>query len=95
MTLGHNGSVIVAALVWGYYFLHQNRDLLGGAVWGLIAYKPSWAVTYFLMLVVARRWRAALGMGLCAVAQILLTLPLVGVHSWLEWRQVVSEANAG
>ena len=95
MTLGHNGSFIVAALVWGYYFLHQNRDLLGGAVWGLIAYKPSWAVTYFLMLVVARRWRAALGMGLCAVAQILLTLPLVGVHSWLEWRQVVSEANAG
>jgi hypothetical protein len=94
-TLGHNGALIVTLLVWGYYYLQKNADLRGGILWGLFAYKPSWAVTYFVMLLVSRRWKAAMAMGACALAQILLTLPFVGVHSWLEWRQVVATAAPG
>jgi arabinofuranan 3-O-arabinosyltransferase len=93
--LSHNGSLIVALLVWGYYFLQHNEDIRGGFVWGLFAYKPSWGVTYFLMLLVSRRWKAALAMGTCALAQIMLTIPVVGVHSWFEWRDIVKEANHG
>jgi hypothetical protein len=93
--LGHNGAIIVAILAWGYHFLRHDADLRGGIIWGLMAYKPSWAVTFFLMLVVTRRWKAALGMGACAVVQILLTLPFVGVQSWLEWPQVIGQASEG
>jgi hypothetical protein len=93
--LGHNGSLIVALLVWGYYFLQKNAEIRGGLLWGLVAFKPSWAVTYFLMLVVSRRWTAALAMGACGLAQIMLTIPFVGVHSWEEWQVVLAEANNG
>ncbi|HYV35944.1 MAG TPA: glycosyltransferase 87 family protein, partial [Gemmataceae bacterium] len=79
----------------GYYYLQKNADIRGGILWGLLAYKPSWAVTYFVMLLVSRRWKAALAMGACGMAQILLTLPFVGVHSWLEWRQVLAEGAKG
>jgi hypothetical protein len=93
--LGHNGSYIVALLVWGYYFLQKNADIRGGFIWGLFAYKPSWGLTYFLMLLVSRRWKAALAMGTCALAQIMLTIPFVGVESWHNWKTVVDEANHG
>jgi hypothetical protein len=95
MTLGHNGSLIVAITVWGYYFINKDQDGRGGAVWGLLAYKPSWAVSYFVMLLVARRWRAALAMGTCAAVQIVLTLPFVGVHSWLEWFHILGDVSNG
>jgi hypothetical protein len=93
--LGHNGSIIVAIMVWGFYYLQKNADIRGGVIWGLLAYKPSWAVTYFVMLLVSRRWKAALAMGSCAVVQILLTLPFVGIHSWIEWRQVLTDGAKG
>jgi hypothetical protein len=93
--LGHNGSIIVALLVWGYYLLQKGYDVRGGLVWGLFAFKPSWAVTYFVMLLVSRRWRAALAMGICGMTQILLTIPFVGVQSWLDWRAVIASANDG
>jgi hypothetical protein len=87
-SLGHSSIVILALLIWGYYYLQKNADIKGGILWGLIAYKPTWAVVYFVGLLIARRWRAALAMGLCGVAQILLTLPFVGVQCWQDWYEV-------
>jgi hypothetical protein len=83
--LGHSSIVLLTLLIWGYYYLQKNADVRGGALWGLMAYKPTWAVIYFFALLLARRWRAALAMGLCVVLQVLVTLPFVGVHSWQEW----------
>lgn len=86
--LGHSSIVILTLLIWGYYYFQRNADVRGGMLWGLIAYKPTWAVIYFGSLVIVRRWKAALVMGLCGVAQILLTIPIVGVDTWRTWFDV-------
>jgi arabinofuranan 3-O-arabinosyltransferase len=91
--LGHSSIIILTLLIWGYYGLQQNDDVRGGILWGFIAYKPTWAVIYFVSLVIARRWKAALAMGTCGVLQILLTIPFVGVHSWREWFTISSAAT--
>jgi hypothetical protein len=94
-TLGHSSVVLLTLLIWGYYYLQKNRDVRGGVLWGLMAYKPTWAVIYFFALVLARRWRAALAMGLCGLLQIAITIPFVGVDSWKQWYQVSREGAKG
>jgi hypothetical protein len=92
--LGQNATITLALLVWGWVLISWGRDFWGGAVWGLLAFKPSWAVAYLLVLIWTRRWRACLGMVGVGVGLILLTLPFVGVHSWLDWFKVGQEAAA-
>ena len=86
--LGQNPPFTLFILIWGWALLSRGKDVAGGLVWGLLAYKPVWAMAFFLVPLLTRRWRfatAMLGMG---AALALVTLPVVGVHSWLEWLQV-------
>ncbi|HEY8506293.1 MAG TPA: glycosyltransferase family 87 protein, partial [Gemmataceae bacterium] len=93
LDLGQNAPLTLAVLVWGWVLMARGWPGLGGAVWGLLAYKPVWAVSFFLALVLMRRWRACLGMLALGAALGLATLPAVGVHAWLDWLRV-SRAGA-
>jgi hypothetical protein len=88
LTLGQNSMLSLALLIWGWVLLNRGREAGGGAVWGLLAYKPVWAAAFFLVLPLARRRRAALAMAMAGIVQIALTLPVVGLRSWLDWLQV-------
>jgi hypothetical protein len=94
LTLGQNSVMSLVIVVWGWVLMSRGQDDWGGAAWGLLAYKPVWAASFLLVLVLSRRWRAALAMAAVGVAQILLTLPLVGLHSWLDWLRIGRSASA-
>jgi hypothetical protein len=92
INLGQNATLTLAILVWGWALLSRGREALGGCVWGLLAFKPVWALAFFLVPVLTRRWRMALGMGLTGALAALATLPVVGLSSWLDWLAVGREA---
>jgi arabinofuranan 3-O-arabinosyltransferase len=53
-------------------------------VWGLLAFKPVWALAFFLVPLVTRRWRTCLAMAGTGAALALTTVPFVGWQCWLE-----------
>jgi arabinofuranan 3-O-arabinosyltransferase len=90
--LGQNSALTLALLIWGWTAMSRDRPALGGLIWGLLAYKPVWALSFFLLLLLIRQWRAALTMALTGAAIILATLPVVGIQSWLNWLTVGQHA---
>jgi hypothetical protein len=90
--LGQNATLTLTIVVWGWALTARGRPVLGGMVWGLLAFKPVWAMAFFLVPFLARRWRMALAMVAAGAALGLLTLPLVGVGSWFDWLAIGKEA---
>jgi hypothetical protein len=93
IALGQNALLSLTIFVWGWVLIARGRPGWGGVIWGLLAYKPVWAMAFFLVPVLTRRWRMALAMLATGTTLALLTLPFVGWHSWLDWLQVGREAN--
>jgi hypothetical protein len=50
-------------------------------------------VSFFLVPLLTRRWRMGAAMATTGAALIVLTLPLVGWHSWLDWLKVGQMAS--
>ena len=88
ISLAQNSPLTLAVVVWGWALLARGRPGWGGFVWGLLAFKPVWAVSFLLALVVMRRWRSAGVMAATGAAQVLLTVPVVGVQTWFDWLHV-------
>jgi hypothetical protein len=92
LDLGQNAAISLVPLLIGWWQIIRGRPVVGGVVWGLLAYKPVWAVAFFPVLLLGQRWRAAAAMALTGVVLVVATLPVVGVQSWLDWRVVGQEA---
>jgi hypothetical protein len=92
ISLGQNSSLTLAIVIWGWALMNRGHREWGGFVWGLLAFKPVWAVSFLLALLLMRRSRSALVMAATGAAQVLLTLPLVGIHSWFDWLHIGSLA---
>jgi hypothetical protein len=92
LNLGQNATLSLAFVLWGWVLIAGGKEGWGGVLWGLLAYKPVWAASFFFALVLMRRWRAALAMLATGVALALATLPLVGVESWFDWLHIGKEA---
>jgi arabinofuranan 3-O-arabinosyltransferase len=86
--LGQNSTLSLAMLLWGWVLIAGGRPGWGGAVWGLLSYKPVWAMVFFLGLALTQRWRACLAMLATGAALALITLPLVGLESWFDWLDI-------
>jgi hypothetical protein len=93
VNLGQNAALTLNILVWGWVLIAAGRPGLGGIVWGLLVFKPVWALAFFLVPLLSRRWRVCVGMAGTGLGLALLTLPVVGLHSWREWIQVGGEAT--
>lgn len=94
LDLGQNHLFTLAIVLGGWSLAARNRDFAGGSVWGLLAFKPVWGLAFAVVPLVLGRWRFLLGLTVSGVALVLLTLPLVGVQSWLDWLAVGREASA-
>jgi hypothetical protein len=92
VNLGQNATLTLTIVVWGWALTARGRPVLGGMVWGLLAFKPVWALAFFLVPFLSRRWRMCLAMVAAGAALGLLTLPFVGVHSWFDWLTIGKEA---
>jgi hypothetical protein len=93
LNLGQNAALTLTILIWGWALVVRNRPASGGIVWGLLAFKPVWAMSFFLVPFLMRRWRVCLAMVGTGVALAALTLPFVGLYSWREWLKVGEEAT--
>ena len=78
---GQNGFLSAAVLGTGL-LLVERRPWLGGAVLGLIVYKPQFGLLLPILLLGSGRWRGALATGVSAGALILVSAALFGVDSW-------------
>jgi hypothetical protein len=93
LVLGQNSGLTLAILLWGWTLMARGHPVAGGAVWGLLAFKPVWALAFFLAPLLTGRWRfglAMLGTGALVGAA---TLPFVGLHGWREWLIIGHEAT--
>jgi hypothetical protein len=91
--LGQNPVLSLTIAIWGWALASRGRNAAGGMVWGLLAFKPTWAMAIFLVPLLMRRWRFCLAMVVTGAALGLATLPFVGLHSWFDWLRVGREAN--
>lgn len=94
LDLGQNQVVTLNILLWGWVLLASGRDGWAGFAWGLLAFKPVWAVAFLAVPLVMGRWRMLAAMCATGGAAVLLTLPVVGVQTWLDWLAVGGEATA-
>jgi hypothetical protein len=83
--LGQNAGMSLTVLLAGWWLLDRGQPAAGGAVWALLAAKPVWAVAFFPVLLLTRRWSAAVSMAVVSAVLVLATLPLVGYERWFEW----------
>lgn len=86
--LAQNSPLSVALLIWGWALIARGRPGWGGVVWGLLAFKPVWAVSFLAALLLLRQWRAALATSATGAGLVLLTLPVVGVQAWFDWLHI-------
>ena len=81
---GQNGFLSAAILAAGVGALETN-PVFGGAMLGLLVYKPQFAVFPFLVLLLTKRWKALLaGIG-SALAISIVSLALFGAEQWVEF----------
>ncbi|HZY86115.1 MAG TPA: glycosyltransferase family 87 protein [Gemmataceae bacterium] len=94
INLGQNATLSLALLTVGWLLMTRGWPVLGGVVWGLLAFKPVWAASFFLVPLLTRRWRVCAAMLATGAALSLLTLPFVGVQTWFDWLGVGRLATA-
>ncbi len=92
ITLGQNGMLLLTIVLVGWWQLMRGREGLAGLCWGLLAFKPVWAVSFFLVPIVTTRWRMAASMAVAGIVQIAVTCPIVGWENWQNWLQIGREA---
>ena len=96
ITLGQNSTVTLTILIWGWVLAERGwpgwGNALGGTLWGLLAFKPVWALAFFLVPFLSRRWWFCLAMVVTGSTLALLTLPFVGLESWFDWLKIGHDA---
>jgi hypothetical protein len=91
--LAQNSPVTITLLIWGWAFIIRGWPGWGGFLWGLLAFKPVWAVSFLLTLLLLRQWRAAGAMMATGAGLVLITIPFVGIQSWFDWIHVGQSAT--
>jgi arabinofuranan 3-O-arabinosyltransferase len=88
LDLAQNHYLTLLIVLGGWTLAAKGYETTGGAVWGLLAFKPVWGLAFILAPLLMRRWRFVLGTGVCGLSLVLMTLPFVGVQGWQDWWEV-------
>ncbi len=92
LLLGQNAALTMAIIAVGLVLWWKGWPLAGGLVWGLLAYKPVFAVALIAVPLLLPSRRMCVGMVLSGAAFCLATLPFCGLDAWLRWFQVGARA---
>jgi hypothetical protein len=86
INLGHGQNGFLTAGLFGAALLAlPSRQLLAGALFGLLAYKPQFALVIPVALLAAGQWRAIIAAGITVVALVSITSLLFGSDLWLAF----------
>jgi hypothetical protein len=91
--LAQNSALSLAILLVGWWCVTRGWEVVGGAIWGLLAFKPVWIVAFLLVPLLTRRWRMLAAMIAAGTIFGLVTLPLVGIQSWFDWLRIGRAAS--
>lgn len=80
--MGQNGFLTASIFGAGLVLL-ENRPFLGGILFGLLSYKPQFAILVTVALIFGRQWRALLGAASSALGLALISVALFGPRVWL------------
>ena len=83
-----SNAVLVAALVLGGMALVDRKPLLGGALLGLMIFKPQYFPLLPLALIASGQVRAFAAMSASAILFTLASAALFGVSLWWDWINV-------
>jgi hypothetical protein len=93
LLVGQNG-LLSTVLIGGGVMLLRSRPLVGGALLGLMTYKPHFAVLIPVVLLCGREWRA-LGAAIASSAALaLLAVAVLGVDPWFAFVHKAIEPSA-
>lgn len=81
---GQNAFLVCALLIAGFR-LREKRPILGGAVLGLLSFKPQFWMLVPIALIAARDWRALAAMLLSAAALAYASAAVLGADIWWRW----------
>ena len=82
-TLGQKGPFCLLLMVATFVLLKTNRPLLAGLSFGLMAFKPQFAIVILVAMLLKRQWRFLSG--------VALTFSALAAISWsLGWSSVIS-----
>lgn len=84
VTDGQCSFLVAALFVAGFRALPQ-RPLLGGALLGLLSFKPQFAVLIPVALIAGGCWRALLATALSALALAAASALIFGLDIWIWW----------
>ncbi len=81
LTCGQNGFLTVAIL-GGALLAIDRRPILAGMLFGLMSYKPQYAVLIPLFLIATGRWRTLIAAAVTVAAFAALSLVVFGTQTW-------------
>lgn len=93
LILSQNSLLSLFFLLAGWVLMTRGHLASGGLVWGLLAFKPVWAVSFLAVPLLTRRWRAAAAMTATGAVLIAVTLPFTGLQPWLDWMEIGRDAS--
>ena len=86
INLGHGQNGFLTAGLFGAALLAlPSRQLLAGVLFGLLAYKPQFALVIPIALLAAGQWRAIMAAGITVVTLIGVTSLIFGFDLWLAF----------
>lgn len=94
LDLGQNHVLTLAIVLGGWALAARQREYAGGAVWGLLAFKPVWGLAFAVVPLLLGRRRFLAGLAVSGFSLVLVTLPVVGVQAWKDWLAVGKIAAA-
>jgi len=83
VNLGHGqNGFLTAGLLGGGLMLLEERPLVAGVCFGLLAYKPQFGLLLPLALIAGRHWRAFASAGMTTAAASLVSYAVFGADTW-------------
>lgn len=90
--LGQN-TFITCALLLGGFGTMRRRPIVGGALLGIVTYKPQLCLMVPVALIAARQWKALAAAAGAALLLVAASVALLGLEPWRAWIALMTEPN--
>jgi alpha-1,2-mannosyltransferase len=91
--IGQNAFLSCALIVAGMGAL-SRRPILGGALLGILTYKPQLWLMVPVALVASRQWKALAAAALSALVLCLMSVAVLGFEPWRAWFALMTQPSA-